>query len=361
MKKKIIWKNFSGSLKLRQPEHGNRVTSVTDGDLRIDPLEIIRLIYKNMPILAVAVFAVMVITAVIVFTMPNQYTSTASILPSGKSDNFSTLKELAGLSGSGGNTDENSSGLFPRILRSHTVSDAILKKEYNFKFENKNFNLKLNDYFGTEVPSYLYKNLSDITAIEMDKKTGVISMSVETKYPALSQEILAAYLDELENFNMYKRKSSAGQNVKYLERELAEHEEELRQAENDLETYQMANRNWDMTTDPEILKTIGRMKRDITVKSETYLFIRNQYELSRLEEQKDVPIVRILDHPSLPQIKSSPRRMTTIAMTGAASFFIFALILIIIDSIKSIQTTRSVSTAPERNRIIEKIKEGVTQ
>jgi len=146
--------------------------------------------------------------------------------------------------------------------------------------------------------------LDGITNIDLNKKTGVIKISVKTRYPGLSQALLNNILAELENFNMYKRHSSAKESVRYLERELANMEKELKMAEDSLEAFQMANRNWYNTTNPGLLKILSRLKQDVEVKLKTYIFLRSQYETVRLDVQKDIPVVRILDTPSLPVLKS---------------------------------------------------------
>ena len=67
---------------------------------------------------------------------------------------------------------------------------------------------------------------------------------------------------------------------------------------------------------------LGRHKRNIEINSQTYLLLREQYEMARLTAQKDVPIVRILDMPSLPTLKSSPRRTIIIILSGMVAFIL---------------------------------------
>jgi len=334
MNKKLRWKTKSGLLTMKI-NHGKRPGILMDrGDFQINPIAIIKNLFANWQLIACTMAIVMILAAGIIYMVPNQYTSTASLLPSGKADNLSTLKELAGIGSMSISIDENSSILFPNILRSRQIKDAVLSKTYLFADNNENYNLTLGEYFDTRIPSYLYKNLDKITSIEQNKKTGVIALAVETEYPQFSQAILQVYLDELEYFNSHKRISSAKENARYLEREVVKIENNLRLAENKLESYQMANRSWDMTTDPEILKNLSQLERDIAVKTETFAFVQGQFELAKLEVQKDIPIIRILDNPSLPQIKSSPRRIMTVAASGAAAFFIIAFILTTMNAIR---------------------------
>ncbi|HHI03369.1 MAG TPA: hypothetical protein ENL22_07605, partial [candidate division Zixibacteria bacterium] len=128
----------------------------------------------------------------------------------------------------------------------------------------------------------------------------------------------------------------------YLERELKERAEILAESEKALEDFQKANQDWYGSSDPEILMNLGRLKRDIEINSQTYLLLREQYEIARLTAQKDVPIVRILDMPSLPTIKSSPRRAIIIILSGMVAFILSFGFIIISDAFKraSDQSTR---------------------
>ncbi|MFH2035110.1 MAG: Wzz/FepE/Etk N-terminal domain-containing protein [Candidatus Zixiibacteriota bacterium] len=284
-----------------------------------------RLMLKNIRLMVIFSLIVMTVVAVKVYLAPNYYISTASILPSGKVDKFSELKQLAGLGNS--ESDENSSELFPVILASQTICDAVLNKSY-LTDSGLDESIDLQEYFGTDNPDLLRDALAGITTVYTESQNGVIRLEVESDSPVLSQALVSEYLNELENYNLNKRQSRAKENEKYLARQLVQLKAELEQLEDSLEQYQMANRNWDLTNDPEILKTIGRFKRDISVKSTTYIFLQEQYSVAKLDVQKDIPIVRLLDKPSLPTMKSGPRRKLSILLSGVAAFLFIALFAI---------------------------------
>lgn len=317
------------SAALRDETDGESETRQRISDINL--IETARLLYSKRKFLAGCVLSVMLLTAIVVLILPNQYRSTASILPSGKVDKMAQLKSLAGLDAFM-TQDENSSELFPTILTSRTVMDAVLAGEYSFLHNDKVINLTLAEYFDQDNPEKLRKALTEASGFDMDKKTGVISLSVETKYPRLSRAILGRYLEELESFNMHKRRSQAKDNVRYLEREVADRNQQLKKAEDKLQDYQTINRDWEMTSDPEIMKDLIQLKREVEIKSKTYILVLEQYELARLDAQKDVPIVRILDNPSVPTLKSGPQRMITTFLAGFLTFFLTAFWIIVSDS-----------------------------
>jgi len=168
-----------------------------------------------------------------------------------------------------------------------------------------------------------------MTEIVSDAQTGIITIKVSTFNPELSQNILQTMLDELELYNSQIRRSQAKESARYLERELKVKEEELAASEDVLEDFQKANQNWYNTSDPEIITSLARLRRNVEINSQAYLLLREQYELARLNVQKDIPVVSLLDTPTLPSLKSGPRRKMIILIIGIlAAMVSFAFILI---------------------------------
>jgi len=313
----------------------------TPAEAEIDLFALAGLFMKRKKWIAATVGSVVLMVTVIMLLLPNKYKSTASILPSGA---VSKLAEVADVSSFGefALKDESSSMLFPVILRSRLIHEAVLNKEYSFAHKSKPMTLTLAEYFGQDNPDRLRQALANITSIGLVKKTGVIDIAVETKYPEFSRAILNQYLAELETFNLHKRRSQAKDKARYLTRQLNEMELELEQAEDSLEQFQLVNRDWATSSDPEIIKMLSRLQRDIELKSKTYLFLSQEYEIAKLDAQKDVPIVRILDQPSLPTEKSGPHRKLTIAVCGMLSLFAALFFVVVFEALKKR------STGPDR-------------
>jgi uncharacterized protein involved in exopolysaccharide biosynthesis len=278
--------------------------------------------------IAWTVGSVLLLATVILILIPNQYTSTASILPTGSSDRLAGLKSLAGL-GNLVSVDENSSDMFPVILRSRQLKQRLLDASYTFDHKGEAVSTTLSEYLDQDDPDKLLAALRGITRISSDKQTGVTHISVETKYPELSRNITHKYLVELEDFNLNQRRSKGKDNADYLERELAAHKGELAKVENDLETFQLANQDWQMTGSPEVLKELSRLRREVQVKTSVCLLLEKEYEMAKLDAQKDVPVVSILDAPSLPSVKSGPYRATMLAVTLIATLFASVLLVIV--------------------------------
>ncbi|MCK4787536.1 MAG: hypothetical protein KAV87_27510, partial [Desulfobacteraceae bacterium] len=167
-------------------QDGSDRNHTSPAEAEIDLFALTGLFVKRKKWIAATVGSVIIVATVILLVLPNKYTSTASILPSGSPDKMAQLKDLAGLSELS-TTEENSSGLFPVILGSRLIHEAVLNREYSFAHNSKPMTLTLAEYFRQDNPDRLRKALTNITSIGLDKKTGVIDIAVETKYPEFSR------------------------------------------------------------------------------------------------------------------------------------------------------------------------------
>ena len=159
-----------------------------------------------------------------------------------------------------------------------------------------------------------------ITRISADKKTGVVTLSVETTVPELSQAVAGQYLAQLEDFNRHQRRSQARENADYLNRQMAQTKTELETAEDELQVFRQYNSDWPVSSDAGLVKELSRLQRAVEVKTQTYLYLSREYESAQLEAQKDIPIVSILDKPSLPTVKSGPHRSIIVLLAGGVAF-----------------------------------------
>ncbi len=323
-------------------------------------IELARLIIRRWKKIAIVTVLAMTAMAIIMAFTPNQYVSTATILPSGKSDNMSALKEVVGI-GAGAGIDENSSVLYPVVLQSRTIADALLGRSYTVKDNGKTITVVPASYFGTDNPDQLRQALSDVTTVTTDRKTSEIRITVETRFPELSRGLVAEYLTRLEEYNLYRRKSLARDNQRYLASQILVSRDSLRECENNLAEFRRRNADWAMSSNSDVLYELTRLQREVEVKSAAYLYLQQQYEVAKLDAQRDVPIVRILDQASLPTLKSQPRRTLSVLLTGFAAFFLTTLLLLIREYIRRESTGASAPAFAELRKDIKANVPGVSR
>ena len=273
--------------------------------------------------------------------LPNKYVSKAVILPSGgAADKLSSLGGFASMIGnfslgSMGTNLENSSFLYPDILKSRLISEAVINKVYQYPGGRKPKNQNLLQYFKAKKMDSAVKALAGITSSNMDRKTGIITISVTTNNRYLSAAIANEYINQLENYNLSTRKSKAKENQDFISQRLEDTKKELKEAEDNLEAFQLKNRNFYAASSPEIALELARLEREVEVKSKVFLTLTEQYELARVEAKKDVPIVQILDYAKPPEQKTGPNRKIIILTSLFLSSFVGVAIILSLEFAKS--------------------------
>jgi capsule polysaccharide export protein KpsE/RkpR len=169
--------------------------------------------------------------------VPKQYKSGASIMPPSNSGGstaiFAALAGRAlggGTSGLGGLAGSllgmnNSTALFIQLLRSGTVSGHIVDR------------FDLQHVYHKRYRSDTAKALAHHVSIEDDKKSGVITITVEDRDPRRARDIAAAYLDELNLLLNRTSTSSAHQERIFVERRLKQARIDLENAQQSLSEF----------------------------------------------------------------------------------------------------------------------------
>jgi capsule polysaccharide export protein KpsE/RkpR len=80
---------------------------------------------------------------------------------------------------------------------------------------------------------------------------------------------------------------------------------------------------------PRLAVPYADLYREVQVQESVFLLLTQQYELARLEEAKDVPVVSIIDAPGIPEKKSfPPRLLLSLLLTATALLATCAALLV---------------------------------
>jgi len=102
-----------------------------------------------------------------------------------------------------------------------------------------------------------------------------------------------------------------------LRKKLSELQKEYEKFEVGTEDYLIAFKDV-----PELGMELAKLLRDVKIQNEVYLLLQQQYFKEKIQENKDLPTIEILDEAIPPSEKSSPR---TIYSTILGAIFIFLL------------------------------------
>jgi len=154
--------------------------------------------------------------------------------------------------------------------------------------------------------------LRERIAVAADERTSIVRVTVEGPSPTAARDVLQLLLDRLADFNVHTRQSAAGERRKFIEGRTASAEDELRSAEQALRGFYERNRQWQSS--PQLRLEEQELNRQVAIQQELYLTLRREYETARIEEVNNTPVLTIIDHPTIPGIRSRPLRTSTVLL-----------------------------------------------
>jgi uncharacterized protein involved in exopolysaccharide biosynthesis len=357
----------------------------------------------------------LLLSLLIAFTLPKRYKSSAQIMPpSNPSMGTAVLAALSGrglsgmtglssLAGSllGGN---NSTALFVDLLRSGTVAGQLIDR------------FQLQTVYHKRYRVDTAKHLAHSTTITDDKKSGVITITVEDTDPRRARDLAQGYLDGLNLLLNHTSTSSARQERVFIEKRLQKVKADLEQAQQRMGEFSSTHATIDIKEQtramvdaasrlqaqmileqanldslrqiygdgnvrvratqsriaalqgqlskisgssaplaaeplsesdddrstgksnelypplrqlPRLAVPYANLYRQVQVQETLFELLTQQYELARIQEAKDVPVVSVIDSPGIPEKKSFPPRLLlaeilTLVATSIAAALLLA-------------------------------------
>jgi uncharacterized protein involved in exopolysaccharide biosynthesis len=274
-------------------------------------LELLTPLVRRWPLIAACAILLGGATALLVFLLPPRFTATTTFVPEAPKESSltSSLGGIASQFGLGSEiTNPYSPDFIARVLQSRYIGEAILRTAFEDRYLADVFEIdEANPRKRTEKA---LKELGDATSIDADPKTGVVSLGVTLEDPDLAAAVANRMVEELNKFNVERRRSQSGEERAFAERRLAEARRELAAAESALAGFLQRNRTFSE------FSLVGvearRLERDVQLKQDVLLTLSRSYEEARIGEVRDTPVLTVIDRAEPPATKSWPKRILSI-------------------------------------------------
>jgi len=92
---------------------------------------------------------------------------------------------------------------------------------------------------------------------------------------------------------------------------------------------------------PELGKQLSDLYRDVKIQNEVYLLLQQQYYKEKIQENRDIPTVEILDE-AIPPLKASSPRTLFSSIVGGIFIFLLLVLFLILREKKVIQLQKEV-------------------
>lgn len=301
------------------------------------------------------------------------YTATTTFMPPAGQQNaaasvLASLGAIGGLAGTVASV-QTPADRYVSLMQSVTVSNRIID------------HFKLIDTYGKKYLEDARKELKSNVQLEVGKKDGLITVSVDDQVPQRAADIANQYVEELRNLTAGLAMSEAQQRRKFFEARLGETRKNLASAQRDLggsgfgqeslrseprmaaENYarqraELAAAEMNLARLRQSLADNSAEVRDATTriaalrnevrKSEEPLrnsgsanyaekyreykyqealleIFSKQYEAARIDESREGNLIQVIDPATVPERKSKPRR--SLIALGTASVTFFAMLM----------------------------------
>jgi uncharacterized protein involved in exopolysaccharide biosynthesis len=269
--------------------------------------------------------AVGVVTAAISLLVPNEYTAVVSVMPDKQGSLASGA--LAQAAASFGVNVANSGGgltdLYPAMITSERILVPLITRPLPTRRAGEQRTLlqvwRLDDLSPPRSMELALKRLrTQALAVSLDRRSGLVTVSVTLADPVFAAAIANAISAELDAFVRVFQRTQAQNRVGWIQTRQDQVLEELRRSEVVLRDFRIRNRN--TLASPELQLQEARFLRDVESNSAVYVELRRQLELAKIDEVKNIPVIQILDTARAPVRKSAPRRSILVLSAMALTF-----------------------------------------
>jgi uncharacterized protein involved in exopolysaccharide biosynthesis len=304
-------------------------------------------LWSNRKKLIIINSAVMVIALLyVLFIVKPYYESSVVILPEygSKSNMLSQLSGLAALAGVKVG-EVAPTEIYQNLLQSESVMGPVIYGKYLTKEYPDSVNLI--QYFkiqGDDPNPEIQKrkrflaldeNLTKIfISTDIDRMTKILSIKVTMPEAQLSADVVNKLVESLDSYIRTKRKSYAIEQRFYLEKRVGQIKDSLTICENMLRDFRERNRM--VIQSPNLLLEQERLMRNIQIQQNVFIELTKQYELAKIDEIKDAPVLNIKETALSPVKKAGPKRLNMLIMIFFASILCSITYYLFIDNMKRI-------------------------
>ena len=233
--------------------------------------------------------------------------------------------------------DLSSPNLFPQILKSRRFAEKILDKEFFIKKHDSKLTL-LSILSDQKEITNLNRNIlieqavsklnNDYLTISNDVKTNFSTIKITAFDPNFAKDLAVIVINELELLNRLFKKQSVIEKTKFIEDRISSVESDLENSEEVMKQFYEKNRQ---ISSPSLELEEDKLKREVEVQKSLFLTLKQQLEVSKIEEVQKSTVLQILDYPKVPYQASNINLLTSIVLSTIFGFGL-AIILSIVRS-----------------------------
>ena len=292
--------------------------------------DILLVLAKNLKLLIIIPLVFGVITAFHVkFMVDDVFISSAKIMSSGGGSSPSQLQGLAaqfGVSVPLG-SDSPDQRVYPDIIKSRILAREMLQQKFDTdEFGPQKSLLQILTY-GNEEPEFgpdtLVKMateyfIEDMIQVEQDRQSQIYTVTVSAFEPQFAADLCEALIEELDTHQRTYKTAKVKETRLFIEGRIVDIQKELEEAEEDLKVFR--DRNRQIGSSPALLLEQQRLSRETAVLTGVFTTLKQQLEMTKIEEVRESTLVQVLDPPEAPLKRDKPKRKLFVLLSLILGF-----------------------------------------
>ena len=311
------------------PRGGDKKSIYATTELKEDTIslsDILMIIARQIKTIIVILFVTVFLAFLYVQFISKEnllYISSTKILMSGPSSS-SGLGGLASQFGVNINqpsaSELSSVSLFPELIKGRVFAERILKKSFFTERFGQKLSLLAILTHGLDPPkvgedTLMYRAMKSFQGmVELEVLSTYSLLKCETFEPTFSRDLANEVLFEFEQLNLTYRNRGVLDKREFILKRISAVEDDLENSEETLKRFREQNRQ---ISSPALLLEQERLLRDLDIQKGIYLTLKQQLEMTKIEEVQKTSIIQILDYPQIP-LEPSNRRNKVVALILAS-------------------------------------------
>ena len=288
--------------------------------------DILLVLAKQLKLLIITPLVLGFLTALyVLFISQPVYVSSAKIMSSGGGSSTSQLQGLAaqfGVAVPGGS--EGAQWVYPEIVKSRTLAKSVLKRKFDTNEYGPQKSLLQILTYGDEEPTVSIDTLEIhganalIGMIEIESQGSFYNLSVSTFEPQFAADLCAVLIEELDRHQREYKTEKVKETRLFIEGRIIDIQKELESAEENLKVFR--DRNRQIGQSPALLLEQQRLTRETSVLTGVFTTLKQQLEMTKIEEVKESTLIQVLDPPIAPFHRDSPNRRLSVLLSLILGF-----------------------------------------
>lgn len=284
---------------------------------------VINILLRHRRVVVLAPLATAALLVGLALISPREYTATATFLPQSAE---SQISRFAGLAAQLGitiprETSAESPEFYADLIQSREILESVVQAEYRSHGAGGEgpaaaslvelYRVRGNDA-GVRV-SEAVRKLSKDLVVRVRRETGVVELSVTSRWPTVASGVAERFLELVSQFNLETRRSQASAERQFVEARLEEARGDLERAEDELRLFLEQNRRYENS--PELSFEHDRLQRRVSLRQEVYTSLSQSFEQAKIEEVRNTPVITLVEAPA-PPVRPDRRGLVTKGLLG---------------------------------------------